>query len=47
MTRYCTCEQPVMEVEHDTGCRRCGLPVDFTPRGARLVWSKRALELSV
>ena len=32
MTAYCTCETPVMDVEHDAGCRRCGLPVDFTPR---------------
>lgn len=21
-----------MDVAHDAGCRRCGLPVDFTPR---------------
>jgi hypothetical protein len=29
--RYCTCENPLMDVEHDAGCRRCGLPVDFSP----------------
>ena len=29
---YCRCDAPVMDVEHDAGCRRCGLPVDFTPR---------------
>lgn len=29
---YCKCESPIMDVEHDAGCRRCGLPVDFTPR---------------
>lgn len=28
---YCTCETPIMDVEHDAGCRRCGRPVDFTP----------------
>ena len=30
-TAYCECEQPVIDVEHDAGCRRCGRPVDFTP----------------
>lgn len=29
---YCHCEAPVMDPEHDAGCRRCGLPVDFTPQ---------------
>lgn len=29
---YCSCEAPIMDVEHDAGCRRCGLPVDFSPR---------------
>jgi len=29
---YCTCESPIMDVEHDAGCRRCGLPVDFSPK---------------
>jgi hypothetical protein len=28
---YCECEFPVIDVEHDAACRRCGLPVDFTP----------------
>ena len=32
MTHYCTCETPIMDIDHDAGCRRCGLPVDFTPR---------------
>jgi len=32
MTTYCTCDSPVMDVEHDAGCRRCGRPVDFSPR---------------
>lgn len=32
MSTYCTCETPLMDVEHDAGCRRCGLPVDFSPR---------------
>jgi len=32
MTAYCQCESPIMDVEHDAGCRRCGLPVDFSPR---------------
>lgn len=37
MTIYCACETPVMDVEHDAGCRRCGRPVDFSPtRGAIL-----------
>jgi len=31
MTLYCECEAPVMDVEHDAGCRRCGRPVDFAP----------------
>lgn len=29
---YCKCETPVMDVEADAGCRRCGLPVDFSPK---------------
>jgi hypothetical protein len=29
---FCTCEVPSFDCEHDAGCRRCGLPVDFTPR---------------
>jgi hypothetical protein len=29
---FCSCEAPVFDAEHDAGCRRCGLPVDFTPR---------------
>ena len=33
-TLYCECETPVMDVEHDAGCRRCGRPVDFSPRKA-------------
>lgn len=28
---YCTCGEPVIDVEHDAGCRRCGRPVDFSP----------------
>lgn len=28
---YCTCETPIMDPQHDAGCRRCGLPVDFSP----------------
>lgn len=31
-TLYCECETPVMDVAHDAGCRRCGRPVDFSPR---------------
>ena len=31
MTAYCQCETPIMDIEYDAGCRRCGLPVDFTP----------------
>lgn len=31
MTVYCTCGSPLIDVEHDAGCRRCGLPVNFTP----------------
>lgn len=31
MTVYCKCDDPVMDVEHDAGCRRCGNPVDFGP----------------
>lgn len=33
MTVYCKCDDPVMDVEHDAGCRRCGNPVDFGPVG--------------
>jgi len=29
---YCQCETPIMDPEYDAGCRRCGRPVDFTPR---------------
>lgn len=29
---YCRCETPVFDPEHDAGCRRCGLPIDFSPR---------------
>lgn len=31
MTAYCECETPVVDVDHDAGCRRCGLPVNFSP----------------
>jgi hypothetical protein len=31
MTLYCNCETPVMDIEVDAGCRRCGLPVNFAP----------------
>jgi hypothetical protein len=34
---FCQCETHVIDVEHDEGCRRCGRPVDFTPRMYR-VW---------
>jgi hypothetical protein len=27
---HCRCESPIMDVEHDAGCRRCGDPVDFS-----------------
>lgn len=30
-TLYCECETPAMDVEHDSGCRRCGRPVNFSP----------------
>lgn len=29
---YCSCEAPIFDAEHDAGCRRCGLPIDFTPQ---------------
>ena len=32
MILYCECETPIMDVEHDAGCQRCGRPVDFTPK---------------
>lgn len=32
MTLYCECSAPLIDVDHDAGCRRCGRPVDFTPR---------------
>lgn len=28
---YCPCEAPIMDTAHDSGCRRCGRPVDFSP----------------
>lgn len=28
---YCQCDSPIMDLEHDEGCRRCGRPVDFSP----------------
>ena len=31
MTLYCECQTPIMDVEHDAGCRRCSRPVDFSP----------------
>lgn len=31
MTIYCSCETPIIDWDHDAGCRRCGLPVDFSP----------------
>lgn len=34
MIVYCSCETPIMDVEHDAGCRRCGNPVDFGPAAA-------------
>lgn len=30
-TIYCACEEPVIDLDHDAGCRRCGLPVNFGP----------------
>lgn len=28
----CACDSgPLIDVEHDAGCRRCGLPVNFAP----------------
>jgi len=37
---YCTCESPIMDVEHDAGCRRCGFPVDFNPtEGATVMFA--------
>lgn len=30
---YCRCERPLVDVDHDAGCRRCGLPVNFSPDG--------------
>jgi hypothetical protein len=30
-TIYCQCQDPLIDYEHDAGCRRCGQPVDFTP----------------
>jgi hypothetical protein len=35
---YCDCETPVMDIDHDAGCRRCGLPVDFTPNDSVCQW---------
>ncbi len=35
-TIYCLCEAPAIEVEHDAGCRRCGLPVNFAPPAPNL-----------
>ncbi|HZR80400.1 MAG TPA: hypothetical protein VFD92_04810 [Candidatus Binatia bacterium] len=26
---YCECETPLIDVDHDAGCRRCGCPVLF------------------
>lgn len=44
-TVYCDCETPLIDVEHDDGCRRCGLPVDFNPEplkpGERIVDGER------
>jgi hypothetical protein len=39
-TPYCECETPVMDVEHDAGCRRCGRPVDFSPQPGALDLSR-------
>lgn len=30
--RYCECDSPVWDPMYDVGCRRCGLPVDLTPK---------------
>lgn len=35
---YCECEAPVIDVDRDAGCRRCGLPVDFTPAWHNEPW---------
>lgn len=32
MTSYCKCETPIFDADHDEGCRRCGCPIDFTPK---------------
>lgn len=37
MTIYCECESPLIAIEHDAGCRRCGRPVNFTP-DAPAIW---------
>jgi hypothetical protein len=31
---YCRCDPPVIDVDHDAACRRCGLPVQYaSPHG--------------
>lgn len=31
--QYCQCETPYgFDPEYDSGCRRCGLPIDFSPK---------------
>ena len=39
---YCECSAPVMDVEHDEGCRRCGRPVDFSPRMSGMTFKRIA-----
>lgn len=47
MTLYCQCETPVMDVEHDAGCRRCGRPVDFTPKEPDETGDPNCLHVSI
>jgi hypothetical protein len=28
---YCQCETPIFDDTRDAACRRCALPIDFTP----------------
>lgn len=39
-TTYCTCESPIFDSDYDAGCRRCALPLNFTPepREGAYVW---------
>jgi len=48
-TTYCECDAPVMDVEHDAGCRRCGRPVNFnaTEVPVAIPYGLRSNDLSV